>query len=298
MKNLRFAILAMGIMAAANVGPSAYADSSDAITLQQELLSVAPKVSAFSIHDALPLEWERNHPERKLWSDYEYSVINDYFDELNMAEDIVDYCPNYDKLAYDQKIQAWAQLFVGVSRWESSWDPTERTLEGNDLDPETGQKVYSDGLLQMSYQDVESTPYCPFSWQIDKTLSESDPHRTIFNPFNNLYCGIRTMADAIRDNVQDQNCHGAHKIVCNEYWSTLDIHQPSHDKIPSIKAEMRNTLPFCGSRMKGQVFADDFTWFANLKVNREVVKVWRSTVGKAEDDIKNHKKKKEAPPAP
>ena len=36
-------------------------------------------------------------------------------------------------------------------------------------------------------------------WEKDKTLASDDMHRTIFNPYNNLNCGIESMASITHD---------------------------------------------------------------------------------------------------
>ena len=160
MRRLVLAILTVGIITTAGLGVDSFASSrserlAEKLALEADLQAAAPVVPAYPITDGLPLEWEHKHPERKPWSQYSYSVINAYFNLLNEADDMTDFCPNYDKLTYNQKVQAWAQIFVGISHWESSWNPTEATLEGDGDDDVTHKANESDmDRLQMSYGET------------------------------------------------------------------------------------------------------------------------------------------------
>jgi hypothetical protein len=61
-------------------------------------------------------------------------------------------------------------------------------------DPVTGKQVASEGLLQLSYQDVPNYgsvlkyPLCKIQWSKDKSLSVTDPKKTILDPYINLEC--------------------------------------------------------------------------------------------------------------
>lgn len=300
MKILKFAVLVV-ITLTTVVRANAFiqiADPNASTEIQPELLAAAPSVSPYPIPDALPLEWEsEKNPGRKEWSNYAYSVINQVFDQINQASDMEKFCPNYKTLTRDQQIQAWAQIFVGIAHWESSWDPTNDTYEGGGIDPATHKQSTSDGLLQVSYAEALGNPNCPFNYEADQRLPSHDVHRTIYNPYNNLHCGIHAMTDGIADNPGNPK----HLIVASDEWSTLDPNDRTHSKIKSITAEVHNTLPFCGPHMGGSPLAEDFTRFANLRGNRDIVMGWRSTVGRAEDFVgkklrKRHKQQSDAAP--
>src|SRR6185437_10903219 len=57
----------------------------DPLSFQPDLLADAPAVPDFSIENPAPLVWtdHKNHPERDLWTDYTYKVINTVFDQLD-----------------------------------------------------------------------------------------------------------------------------------------------------------------------------------------------------------------------
>ena len=91
---------------------------------------------------------------------------------------------------------------------ESDWQRTQITLEtnlegvANPIDPVTGQQVRSEGLLQLSYQDVESydaPEACRFDWAADKAKAMAeyasgaplgDGTRSIHDAYKNLECGL------------------------------------------------------------------------------------------------------------
>lgn len=150
-----------------------------------------------------PLEslgWETGHPERKAWSSQVYELLSgELFADFDAAADASRFCPKYAGLSHDQKATMWSELISAVSLFESGWNPLSRMEEPTlGTDPVTGQPVYSEGLLQLSYQDVRGAPYCRFDWQKDKDLAPNDPARTILDPERNLDCGVRILAAQIR----------------------------------------------------------------------------------------------------
>lgn len=186
-----------------------------------------------------PLAWESaNKSERLQWSNYVFQVIDtEVFDNLNRATDATTFCPNYNQLNRDQRINFWGMLFAGIAYYESAWDPTSRMRETTmGSDPVTGQPVYSEGLLQLSYQDVEWAPYCEFDWNADRNLSSNSPQKTILDPYKNLSCGIKIMADQI-----DRT--GRIVLSSGVYWATLR-QGGSYQQIAGIAA-MTRRLSFC-----------------------------------------------------
>ncbi len=215
--------------------------AADGAALQAELLSAAPAVAPFDVDDPAPLAWESpKRPEAKMWSEYSFRVVNQYLDVLDQARDIELFCPKYRALDRARKVETWADVMAGISYWETGWDPRNRTPEGDQgVDDVTKRPVYSEGLLQLSYQDQESNPYCVFDWNKDQLLPETDLHRTILNPYNNLYCGIRIMADLVKAN-------GRIVVARGGYWSTVQAGN-IHDRARQIERRV-GSLPFCGGR--------------------------------------------------
>ena len=103
-------------------------------------------------------------------------------------------------------------------------------------DPVTHQHVYSEGLLQLSYQDSLNYSFCnEFDWKKDRHLSPGDPRKTILDPFKNLSCGIQILNRLVQ----------RHQLVAfgsGNYWSTL---MPNgYGKVRSIKA-LTHQIAFC-----------------------------------------------------
>lgn len=151
---------------------------------------------------ALPaLAWEEGHPERKAWSQHIFAEISGRWaqDFMGGASDVESYCPRYRQLNNSGRALFWSHLVAAMSYFESGYVPTVRYHESTmGKDPVTGQPVYSEGLLQMSYSDTTWAPFCEFDWSVDKHLSPTDPRKTILTPERNLSCGIGILAGQIR----------------------------------------------------------------------------------------------------
>lgn len=145
------------------------------------------------------LSWNKSGAgQRRDWTETVVQSVSDQFESLDRAEDMARFCPRYDSLTRPEKIAAWSQLIVAISYFESGWNPTTRFHESTmGTDPVTRQPVYSEGLLQLSYQDIQWATYCEFDWNRDKNLDPRDPTKTILDPHKNLRCGIRILADQI-----------------------------------------------------------------------------------------------------
>lgn len=166
--------------------------------------------------DFLPLAWESSKsPERTQWSEIAYAEIEKRLDQLDLAKDAVRFCPNYPSLTNRQKINFWGQLIASISYFESGWNPTTRFHESTmGTDPVTKKPIYSEGLLQLSYQDTLWYKHCDFNWNQDKNLKSNDPQKTIFDPAKNLSCGIGILARQIQRYQQII-------LKSNVYWAVI-----------------------------------------------------------------------------
>jgi len=183
------------------------------------------------------LSWEINKPERSEWTTITLQTVEKYYKDLDVAQDMGQFCPNYFKLDKDQRINVWAELFSLLALYESGWNPhadyTENTLG---IDKITGQMVVSSGLLQLSYGDIVWAKWCPFDWEGDKRIKTFDT--SIHNPKNNLQCGIGIMAHQIRK-------HKKITIDKGVYWSTLRAGS-QRAKTGDVATKLQATLLFCG----------------------------------------------------
>jgi hypothetical protein len=101
----------------------------------------------------IPLSWEKNHPERAAWTAHTLSTLKPRLPDLSAAIDITRFAPKYSPLDDDQKLGVWGELISAVIYFESSWKPCSRYKEPMaDKDSVTGEPVYSEGLLSLSYQ--------------------------------------------------------------------------------------------------------------------------------------------------
>lgn len=201
-----------------------------------ELLKV--KVGAPTENGQLP--WENGTPERRAWSVFVQELIGgELYSVFDNAEDARRFCPNYNKLDKESRVLVWSNLIAWVAKYESGWDPTSGMTETTmGLDPVTGKQVRSEGLLQLSYQDVTGWPFCKFDWSKDKGLALRDPRKTILDPYKNLDCGIRILAQQIRK-------RGTVILTSNVYWSVLK-EGGKYSEVENIVKRTRTSVPNCG----------------------------------------------------
>ena len=169
-----------------------------------------------------PLMWEAKNPKRAKWSEYTFQQIYRNFDAFDNAKDIDFFCPNYNNLNRDQKVNVWGQLIAAMSWYESGHNPRAREAGFNlGIDPITNENIKAEGLLQLGYADTMWHTYCDFDWVQDRQFEDNDPRKTTFDPYINLKCGIGILARQIEK-------HG--KIVINRgaYWAVIkDGHKNS-----------------------------------------------------------------------
>ena len=184
------------------------------------------------------LAWEKNNPSRKQWSAYVHALVQkETFSLLDGADDIETFCPRYDQASKEQKINFWGQLIAAVAKFESNWSPVSRYHESTmGMDPVTKAPVYSEGLLQLSYQDTQWEKRCEFNWAIDKNLAPTDPAKSILNSYKNLRCGLLIL---------ERQLKSRHRITVNTgvYWAVLKLNG-KYQKIDQIAA-ITKTLSFC-----------------------------------------------------
>jgi hypothetical protein len=194
-------------------------------------------------------------PRMKLWTAKVFEIIRD---ETNLAKlstpipsDVHYFCPNYKNLNEVQRMTFWGQLIAAISYRESSWRPTTSFVEpDHKIDSITKRWVRSEGLMQLSYQDVSNYKAleCGFDWKKDKNLASNSKDKSILAPYRNLRCGILILSKKVNLNSQIS--------TPNTYWSVLrPVFNPKYadddarrgnknSKIPWI-AEQTKSLSFC-----------------------------------------------------
>lgn len=177
-----------------------------------------------------PLSWERDNPARIPWSTHLLREVTRVLPQLEPARDIAEFYPTYARVGEGMQALMWSEILVLLAFFESAWDPCARYHEtGLGNDTVTHLPVYSEGLLQLSYQDLDVYSNLPFDWEKDKSLAPTDCTRTILDPFKNLSAGVVILAAQIQT---------YQKIVLkkNYYWSTLqDPSIGKHSRVERMK---------------------------------------------------------------
>jgi hypothetical protein len=183
------------------------------------------------------LSWEK-YPENRAWSEFMFKIIfTEFFDKMDKAQDIERFCPKYRSLDKYRKTWVLGEMISAISKYESGWNPLSRMQETTmGIDPVTKEPVYSEGLLQLSYQDIQWAPYCAFDWSKDKALSRTSPAKTILDPYKNLYCGTRILANQIASK-------GKIILSSGVYWAVIK-EGGKYQKIDPITSYTK-ALPFC-----------------------------------------------------
>jgi hypothetical protein len=188
-----------------------------------------------------PLAWDlASNPAGKDWSDFLFMEI-DLNGSALLTSNVSDaelFCPRYSQLSRNEKINFWGMLISGMTKYESNFIPTMRYVETTmGKDPITGSQVASEGLLQLSYQDVQAYPYCnEFNWEKDKSLGLTDPRKTIFDPYKNLRCGMKILNQQISKKKEITVSSGA-------YWAVI-LEGGRYQQINNIAA-ITKRLSFC-----------------------------------------------------
>lgn len=172
------------------------------------------------------------------YSDFVFTQVPDSLLSLKT----IDFCPGYTSMAETEKRETWAMILKGIALPESGWKRTEQYKEPGMKDKQ-GRQVYSEGLLQLSYQDSANygshAPTCQaFNRDRDEGLPLGD--RSIMNPYYNLGCGLEIMARLIS---RDGQRLGA-QLALAQYWSTMRM-----GKCEARKFIQANTK--CGQQPQG-----------------------------------------------
>jgi Transglycosylase SLT domain len=73
--------------------------------------------------ERIQLSWENGHPERQEWSDALIAALAQKVPDMGKAKDIKTFCPKFDLLEPIQKNRAFAELMIGMAKFESGYKP-------------------------------------------------------------------------------------------------------------------------------------------------------------------------------
>lgn len=189
----------------------------------------------------------------RAWTQIVYKIISRETKLADLKEaavtDVDFYCPNFDNMTRRQKIVFWGQMVAAISYKESGWSPTSRMAEPladfPKPDSVTGRRVYSEGLLQLSYQDVDSYKNhfdCGFNWEIDKNLKPDDPAKSILSVTKNLRCGLLILDRKV--SVNDRI------TTPGQYWSVIRPRAINKYSKTLWISNQTKKLPFCNINRK------------------------------------------------
>lgn len=197
----------------------------------KEIVEMKPQISPIitpQVPQLIKLSWESpKFMDRVNWSKELLNSINDNFSSLDKARDIKRFCPTYSKLDKQHKMQAWAELFVSLSEFESSWNPSDSEVDVG----EVGNKnSYSVGLFQISQTDIKN-------YNI-KNLNYT--YEDLLRPEPNIKLALALMAHQIDKHgliiVEDRNF--VYWITLFESWTNWN------DKTDQIISHVKH-LDFC-----------------------------------------------------
>lgn len=172
------------------------------------------------------------------WTKSLFKVIDSEWASLMSARDATRICPKFQSMDEKSQKLVFAELIVAMAKFESAWNPLTRYKESTmGIDPVTKQQVYSEGLLQLSYQDTQWAPYCEFDWSKDKALGATDPKKTIFDPNKNLTCGVKILARQVKSK-------GFVIVSSGAYWAVIK-ENGRYQKINEIISMVQKAVPSC-----------------------------------------------------
>ncbi|MBP7844232.1 MAG: hypothetical protein KA116_05410 [Proteobacteria bacterium] len=160
-------------------------------------------------------------------------------------------CPKWSSLNKADRAEFWTHLLYAVSIPESSTNRTLIYLEKSmKTDSVTGYQVRSEGLLQLSYQDVSSYSYKggDISWTADRSMAiqdyESDakygnPNRSILNAYANLNLGIHI----IYKQVFKYNTSLSLEDAMGKYWYVMRT--SSTTEFNKVYTELKKRFGIC-----------------------------------------------------
>lgn len=171
------------------------------------------------------------HPRGSEYTEYVKEGLLLYGDNLlsrDIDVDHADFCPRYNRLRKNQRIQFWVMFISSIAEHESAFRTNAKYREKNGR--------YSRGLLQFGFRSTRGYG-CGFRNQYELN---KDPER-------NLHCGVRVIdnwvsKDRVIINRETRRWRGAAR-----YWSVLRFNIWPRKKRNRLLGIKRNTnaLSFC-----------------------------------------------------
>lgn len=158
---------------------------------------------------------------------------------VEVPRDVRRFCPVFYQMSTVDKRAFWAYFFQALAGAEAGLNPKSVVRQTKPevavVDQVTGERVHSEGLLQLTYEDAKRYG-CDFDWRSDRKLPQKDSARTILQPANNLECGVKILTNQIIGQKKPL-------LSTSSYWSTLCPGTPSYRV---FLKQMSNPPAACG----------------------------------------------------
>lgn len=159
-------------------------------------------------------------------------------------------CPNWQSLRTSEREEFWPALLWSITGPESARNRTLVYLESSmSKDPVTGYQVRSEGMLQLSYQDIPQYGYPgkDISWARDQQHARYDydrnskygyPNRTILNAYANFNMGLFIMHKRLTK--LDTNLNFQDSL--GKYWFVM---KSQKEPFKEVLKNLKSQIPEC-----------------------------------------------------
>lgn len=196
----------------------------------QEPQTIEPKPVAQEpqVQQRIPLYWENTtepHPERAPWSDAITKHFGENMDLYSKAKDVTRVCPKFGGLTKDQQTKALGEFWVAVAYYESSFIPTQYSV---DVGSKSDKGSWSVGLYQLSVNDAPNKLYKYSFTQLQL-------------PLPNITLSLETL----RRQVTKTGLFILPNRSESRYWAVI-LDGNKYSQVPKILARVKKNAPFCG----------------------------------------------------
>jgi len=180
-------------------------------------------------------------------------------------------CPKWKSLSQEKKVQLWGDLIYTIASAESSYNRlamfSETGIKDSTgkqvIDSVTKLPIVSEGLMQLSYADMNSYPpngitSCTFNWGKDRLAFEEDfklfkqlkkvsviskhPERSILNPEIQMSCTVHIMRRLITSEAIAKKYPDIRDAL-GRYWSTMRPKSVTYQTI--VKPRLVKKAAYC-----------------------------------------------------
>ena len=171
----------------------------------------------------IQLSWDSN-PHHKSWSAELTTAVTAHLPSLEKGNPD-SFIAGYNTLSADNKIKFWAEMIIGMMKYESAFNPHSIYHEP----PPLG--VDSVGLLQLSYEDSNHYDL----EHLDKNL------KSLEDPLINIRCGLVILAYwTAKDKTVAKGSNTASAKGAARYWSV--VREGTNHHLKAIRTDVKNSV--------------------------------------------------------